>query len=97
MTDETKLKTHDLILLVLVAMLFVFGIESYYVTPKDPENAKVIVAAFIAAIGMVLSFKFGIHQAQVQPGTVQVTKTVNPPEPDKPADAQPIADPEDTK
>jgi len=85
-TDETKLKTHDILLLVLLAMLFVFGVAAYFAAPKDPDNAKVIVAAIIAAIGMVLSFKFGVHQATpppLPPDTKQVTETKTPPvEPD---------------
>ena len=81
-TDEAKLKTHDILLLVLLVMLFVFGVASYFAAPKDPENAKVIVAALISAIGMVLSFKFGIHQATpppLPPDTKQTTQTVTPP------------------
>ncbi len=80
--DDAKMKTHDMLLVLLIIVLFFFGIAAYFFTPKDPENAKVIVAAFIAAIGAVLSFKFGIHQAQVPPGTSQLTKTVVPPVPD---------------
>lgn len=79
MNDEAKLKTHDIILLVLIAMLCAFGFAAYFITPKDPENAKLVIGCIIASIGVVLTFKFTAHQAQVPSGTTQVTKTVSPP------------------
>lgn len=81
-TQDSKLKTHDVILLILLAMLFVFGIVAYFATPKDAENAKVVIGVVKDAIGLVLAFKFGIHQATQPLGTSQLTKTVTPPDPE---------------
>lgn len=78
-TDETKLKTHDIILLVLLGMFFVFGILAFFIEPKAADIAIKVVEGISIAIGMVLSFKFGVHQAQVQPGATQVSNTTTPP------------------
>ncbi len=81
MNDECKMKTHDVLLLVLFGMFFIFGILSFFMVPKDAPTALKVVEGIAIFIGDVLAFKFGIHQAQVQAGTTQLTKTVAPPIP----------------
>lgn len=73
------MKTHDWIAIYLLIMLTIFGSLSYFLTPKDAEGAKVIVQAVIDALGMVLSFKFGVHVATPAPGTVSLVSTSEPP------------------
>lgn len=89
-TDECKLKTHDIILLVLIVILAGFGLLTYFHKPEDPDNAKLVVGAIIAAVTVVLTFKFSIHQAVaplLPPDTKQVTETKTPPTP--PPDPKP--------
>ncbi len=87
MNDETKLKTHDILLLVLLGMMFILGVVSFFMSPKYVAGEQVAFEAIKDGLLSVFAFKFGIHQTQVPAGTVQVTKTVNPPDPDpKPAD-----------
>ncbi len=83
------MKTHDKIILWLVISLCAFGILSFFVTPKYADGAKVVIAAVIEALGMVLSFKFGVHQATLPAGTTQLTKQETP---KSPAPQDPEAD-----
>ena len=81
-TDCLKFKSHDKILLALLSMLFIFGILAFFKSPIDPIDSKEIIRTLGEAVAMVLSFKFGIHQAQAQalpPGTRQLTSEVVPP------------------
>lgn len=75
MNSET-LKTHDWIALYVLTALLVFGIVAYFVKPADAESAKDIVHALIDALGMILSFKFGVHVAT--PSTPQNPPAPNP-------------------
>lgn len=77
--NECKLKTHDLLLLVLCCMFFIFGVMAFFTTPKDAPLVLKVVEGIAIFIGDVLAFKFGIHQAQVQAGTSQITATVAAP------------------
>ncbi len=81
-TDETKMKTHDILLLVLFGMFSLFGLLAFFIQPKDVTIATKVVEAIGVLISDLLAFKFGIHQSQVPPGTSQFTKTVVPPVPD---------------
>lgn len=78
-TDECKFKTHDIILFVVFSILLVFGVLSFFVTPKDSDDATLVIKTAAEAVGLILAFKFGIHQAQAQPGTNTLTQTVVPP------------------
>ena len=74
MTSQ-PMKTHDWIALFLLAMLVLFGVLSYFMSPKDAENAKTIVQAVITSLGMIFSFKFGVHVATPPPGTSSTSTT----------------------
>lgn len=79
--DSNTFKSHDKILLTLLSMLFVFGILCFLRSPVDPADAKEIIRELGEAVAMVLSFKFGIHQAQLQAGGTQLTKVTTHPDP----------------
>lgn len=73
----TTFKSHDWIAVFLLAALIIFGTMSFFLTPKFEEGIKVILTAIVDALGMILSFKFGVHVASAQPtappGTIAQT------------------------
>lgn len=77
-TNDSCMKTHDWIALYLLTALLIFGGLSYFITPKDAEGAKFITQALIDALGMVLSFKFGVHVATPPAGTNSLVQTHTP-------------------
>jgi hypothetical protein len=73
------MKTHDWIALYLLLAITLFGVLSYFFSPKDAETAKLVNQALIDSLGMVLAFKFGVHVATPPAGSNQITETKVPP------------------
>ena len=79
---ECRFKSHDYILFFLFTALTIFGLLGFFFIPKDAPTVLKVVELLAVAVSDVLSFKFGIHQAQAQtlpPGTSQLTSAAVPP------------------
>ncbi|MDE2098950.1 MAG: hypothetical protein KGL39_16980 [Patescibacteria group bacterium] len=53
--------TSDRIICVLLGILLVFGVLSFFVAPAYEKGVWLIIGAIVAALSAVLGFKFGVH------------------------------------
>ncbi len=76
--ESCRYKAHEILAFFLLIILCMFGALAFFITPKYEDGAKLIIAALIDGLGMVLAFMFGVHVATPPPGTTSLVKQTTP-------------------